>query len=55
MVGFDEFGDCWGGYSGPSIDLQEAFGVKPTDNPSMRHDGDARRKATMMMAGDVYD
>ncbi len=55
MVGFDEFGDCWGGYNGPSIDLQEAFGVKPTDNPSQRSDKDDRRKATMMMAGDVYE
>ena len=55
MVGFDEFGDCWGGYGGPSIDLQEAFGVKPTENPASRSDGDARRKATMMMAGDVYE
>lgn len=26
-VGFDEFGDCWGGYNGPSVDLQDAFGV----------------------------
>ena len=55
MVGFDEFGDCWGGYNGPSIDLQEAFGVSPVTDPSQRTDGDARRKATMMMAGDVYD
>lgn len=57
MVGFDEFGDCWGGYGGPSIDLQEAFGVKPTDSPTDRAsaDKDERRQATMMMAGDVYD
>lgn len=55
MVGFDEFGDCWGGYSGPSIDLQEAFGVSPVMNPANRTDNDARREATMMMAGDIYD
>ena len=55
MVGFDEFGDCWGGYNGPSVDLQEAFGVSPTENPESRSEVDTRRKATMMMAGDFYD
>ncbi|MBO1363649.1 RagB/SusD family nutrient uptake outer membrane protein [Prevotella sp. A2931] len=55
MQGFDEFGDCWGGYNGPSIDLQEAFGVSPIDNPDGRADVDVRRKATMMMAGDFYE
>ena len=55
MQGFDEFGDCWGGYSGPSVDLQEAFGVSPLDDPATRTDVDERRKATMMMAGDFYD
>ena len=55
MVGFDEFGDCWGGYNGPSVDLQEAFGVSPTEDPNNRSDVDTRRKATMMMAGDFYD
>lgn len=55
MQGFDEFGDCWGGYSGPSVDLQEAFGVSPLDDPATRTDVDGRRKATMMMAGDFYD
>lgn len=55
MQGFDEFGDCWGGYSGPSVDLQEAFGVSPLDEPATRADVDERRKATMMMAGDFYD
>lgn len=53
-VGFDENGDCWGGWVGPSVDLEEAFGVKPTDDPSKRIDKDVRRKATMMMAGDYY-
>ena len=55
MVGFDEFGDTWGGWNGPSVDLQDAFGVKATDNPSNRTDVDTRRKATMMLAGDKYD
>ena len=55
MVGFDEFGDCWGGYRGPSVDLQDAFGVSALDNPENRTDTDTRRKATMMMAGDVYE
>lgn len=55
MQGFDEFGDCWGGYSGPSVDLQAAFGVSSLDDPATRTDVDERRKATMMMAGDFYD
>lgn len=55
MVGFDEFGDCWGGYTGPSVDLQDAFGVNALEDPSRRSDVDTRRKATMMMAGDKYD
>lgn len=55
MQGFSEFGDSWGGYNGPSVDLQEAFGVSPTDDPSSRADVDERRKATMMMAGDFYE
>ena len=56
MVGFDENGDVWGGWGGPSVDLQEAFGVKPTDDPALRiAEKDTRRKATMMMPGDVYD
>ena len=52
--GFDENGDCWGGWGGPSVDLMEAFGVKPTDSPTDRIDVDIRRKATIMMPGDVY-
>lgn len=55
MVGFDEFGDCWGGYTGPSVDLQDAFGVNALEDPSRRSDIDARRKATMMLPGDKYD
>lgn len=57
MVGFDEFGDNWGGYNGPSIDLQLAFGVTPDQDPKDRDKSviDTRRKATMMMAGDKYE
>ena len=53
--GFDEFGDCWGGWGGPSADLQDAFGYDVTENPSKRLDVDKRRKGTMMGAGDTYD
>ncbi len=53
--GFDEFGDCWGGWGGPSADLQDAFGYDVTENPNNRLDKDARRKATMMGAGDTYE
>ena len=55
ITGFDEFGDNWGGYRGMSVDLQDAFGVSALDNPEDRISTDTRRKATMMMAGDVYD
>ena len=56
IVGFDEFGDVWGGWCGPSVDLQDAFGVNPINqNPSTRIDTDTRRKATMMMGGDKYE
>lgn len=57
MTGFSDFEDnCWGGWTGPSVDLQDAFGVDPTDNPEVRvAEKDKRRHATMMMAGDKYD
>ena len=56
MVGFDENGDVWGGWGGPSVDLADAFGVKVTDDPALRaNEKDQRRKATMMMPGDKYD
>jgi hypothetical protein len=55
MQGFDENGDCWGGWGGPSVDLQDAFGVSSLDDPSTRSDADTRRKATMMLAGDKYE
>ncbi len=55
MVGFDENGDCWGGYVGPSVDLQAAFGCSAIDDPALRDNSDIRRHATMMLPGDTYD
>lgn len=55
-VGFDEFGDCWGGYGGPSVNLQDAFGIDIINqDPSSRVEIDTRRKATMMLPGDYYE
>ena len=66
IVGFDEYGDVWGGWGGPSADLMQAFDVvefegtgteatiKLFPSPDTRVDRDVRRKATMMMAGDRY-
>ncbi len=55
-VGFDEFGDCWGGYGGPSVDLQDAFGIDViATSPDSRIDTDTRRKASMMLPGDKYE
>ncbi|MDD2551605.1 MAG: RagB/SusD family nutrient uptake outer membrane protein [Dysgonamonadaceae bacterium] len=53
IVGFDEYGANWGGYTGPSVDLQEAFGENALS--LTRNYVDARRKATMMMYGDKYE
>lgn len=52
--GFDENGDCWGEWIGPSVDLQDAFGVSALDDPSTRIDVDSRRKECMMLPGDFY-
>lgn len=51
--GFDETGATWGGWAGPSVDLIQAFEENPLSKD--RVNVDARRKATLMMAGDVYD
>lgn len=51
--GFDETGATWGGWNGPSLDLIAAFEENPLSKD--RVNVDARRKATCMMAGDVYD
>ena len=53
MTGMDEYGDVWGEWGGPSVDLQDAFGYNILDDPSTRPDVDTRRKATMMTVGDV--
>lgn len=56
LVGFDEFGDLWGDWKGPSVDLQDAFGVSAATDPEVRkaNEKDERRAATMMMFGDQY-
>lgn len=51
MGGFDEY-NCWGDWTGPSVDLQDAFGEDATK--LTRVNNDKRRKATMMMYGDNY-
>jgi hypothetical protein len=53
IQGFDEYGATWGGWNGPSVDLQDAFNE---DALSLtRNNIDDRRKATMMMYGDKYE
>lgn len=50
------FGDGWGTWSGPSVNLQALFGEDATlTGAENRVYTDARRKATMMMDGDFYD
>lgn len=50
------FGDGWGTWSGPSINLQALFGEDATlAGSENRQNQDARRKATMMMDGDFYE
>lgn len=53
ITGFDEYGDCWGSYDGPSVDLQDAFGENALSQNRMNVDD--RRKATFMLPGDKYD
>ena len=52
--GIDEFGATWGDWKGPSVDLQDAFGVSADLEPSQRVNRDDRRQATIMMFGDFY-
>lgn len=56
-LGMDGFGGvyAWGGWTSPSADLLSAFGIDPYVHPNQRINNDTRRKATFMMAGDVYD
>lgn len=53
ITGFSEFGDTWGDWGSPSVDLQQDFGENALS--LTRNNVDVRRKATMMMYGDVYD
>ena len=57
MEGMDEFGDCWGGWNGLSVDIQEAFGIKMLENmpDAGLYNPDTRLKATMMLPGFTYD
>ena len=52
--GIDEYGATWGDWKGPSIDLQDAFGVSADIEPTLRVERDDRRVATIMMFGDFY-
>jgi hypothetical protein len=49
---FTGHGDGWGTWSGPSIDLMNAFGEDA--HSLIRKNTDVRRKGTMMMYGDRY-
>jgi starch-binding outer membrane protein, SusD/RagB family len=49
---FTGHGDGWGTWSGPSIDLENAFGEDAKSKT--RQNIDVRRKATMMMFSDLY-
>ncbi|MDL2322488.1 RagB/SusD family nutrient uptake outer membrane protein [Bacteroidales bacterium OttesenSCG-928-A17] len=53
IEGFSEFADTWGGWTGPTVDLQDAFGENALSTD--RQNRDSRRKATMMMYGDKYE
>jgi len=57
MTGFSEFGDCWGDWTNPTIDLQEAFGIKLIEQTpdAWVNCVDSRLKATMMLPGFKYD
>ena len=53
-LGIDEYGATWGDWKGPSVDLQDLFGVSAETEPALRVDKDDRRQATIMMFGDFY-
>ena len=56
MTGFDEFGDTWGDWTDPTVDLQEAFGIDLLEQtPDVwTNFYDTRLKATMMLPGMKY-
>lgn len=57
MVGFDEFGDLWGDWTAPSVDLQEAFGIKLLEQQpdTWINSVDTRLRGTMMLPGFKYN
>ena len=56
MQGFDEFGDTWGDWTCPSVDLQEAFGIKLLEQQpdAWINNVDTRLRGTMMLPGFIY-
>ncbi len=56
MQGFDEFGDTWGDWTSPTVDLQEAFGIKLLEQQpdAWINNVDTRLKGTMMLPGFFY-
>ena len=54
LLGIDEYGATWGDWMGPSVDLQDLFGVSADVEPKLRVDKDDRRHGTIMMFGDKY-
>ena len=52
LTGFSEYGDIWGDWKGPSVDLMDAFGVSADLDPETRVETDDRRSATILMFGD---
>ncbi len=52
LTGFSEFGDIWGDWKGPSVDLMDLFGVSADEEPIYRVETDDRRAATILMFGD---
>ncbi|MBE6260459.1 MAG: RagB/SusD family nutrient uptake outer membrane protein [Prevotella sp.] len=56
MQGFDEFGDTWGDWTAPSVDLQEAFGIKLLEQQpdAWINNVDTRLRGTMMLPGFYY-
>lgn len=54
MLGIDEFGNTWGDWMGPSVDLQDLFEVSALTEPALRVNKDDRRHGTIMMFGDTY-
>ena len=56
MTGFEGYSATWGDWTCPSVDLQEAFGIKLLENsPDMwLNNVDTRLKATMMLPGFTY-